>query len=137
MPDKFDKQTRSRIMSKIRAKDTKAELTFRKALWREGLRGYRLHASLPGKPDIVFRRARLVIFIDGDFWHGYLWKELGRVPPKGYWQEKIQKNIDRDKRLDKELRQAGWRVLRFWEHEVENDLDSCINIVKEALISSG
>ena len=109
MPDVYDKKTRSRVMSRIRAKDTKAEIALRKALWREGVRGYRVHYKLPGKPDIVFTKKKVVVFVDGDFWHGYTWKTLGKVPPKEYWQDKIQGNIDRDKIYNEQYRKDGWR----------------------------
>ena len=131
MPDKFDKKTRSKIMSKIRSKNTSLEINFRKLLWKHGLRGYRIHYNLPGKPDIVFVSKRIVIFLDGDFWHGYNWKGLGKVPPKEYWQEKIQKNIERAKKYNKQLRKEGWVVLRFWEHEIKKNPEKCIKVVKD------
>lgn len=132
MPDKFDKKTRSAIMSHIRHKNTSLEVNFRKLLWEKGLRGYRIHYNLPGKPDIVYVSKKIVIFLDGDFWHGYNWKKLGKVPPKKYWQEKIQKNIDRAKKYNKQLKKDGWTVLRFWEHDVKKKPDKCIKKVKEA-----
>lgn len=133
MADVFDKETRSRIMSRIRSNDTGIEVRFRKALWAKGLRGYRLHYKIQGKPDIVFPRHRLVIFLDGDYWHGYNWKKLGKVPPKEYWQEKIQRNIDRDRKNTKELRKQGWTVVRFWEHGLNTNLEKCISRVQCAL----
>ena len=131
MPDKFDKKTRSTIMSKIRAKNTSLEVNFRKLLWKYGLKGYRIHYKLPGKPDIVFVSKRIVIFLDGDFWHGYNWKKLGKIPPKEYWQDKIQKNIDRAKKYNRMLRKDGWNVLRFWEHEIKKNPEKCIKKIKK------
>ena len=131
MPDKFDKKTRSTIMSKIRAKNTSLEVNFRKLLWKYGLKGYRIHYKLPGKPDIVFVSKRIVIFLDGDFWHGYNWKKLGKIPPKEYWQDKIQKNIDRAKKYNRMLRKDGWNVLRFWEHELKKNPEKCIKKIKK------
>ncbi len=130
MPDKFDKQTRSAIMSKIRGKNTSLEIKFRKLLWKHGLKGYRIHYKLLGKPDIVFVLRKIVIFLDGDFWHGYNWKKLGKVPPKKYWQGKIQMNIDRAKRYNRQLKKDNWKVLRFWEHEIKENPERCINKVK-------
>ena len=132
MPDKFDKRTRSSIMSKIRHKNTSLEVDFRKLLWKNGLHSYRIHYKLPGKPDIVFVYRKIVIFLDGDFWHGYNWKKLGKVPPKKYWQGKIQKNIDRAIKYNKQLKKNGWKVFRFWEHEIKKNPDGCIKKVKEA-----
>ena len=120
-------------MSKIRSKNTSLETNFRKLLWQNGLGRYKIHYSLPGKPDIVYVSKRLVIFLDGDFWHGYNWKKLGKIPPKKYWQEKIQKNIDRAKKYNKMLKKDGWKVLRFWEHEIKQDSQKCIKKVKKAL----
>ena len=133
MPDKFSRKTRSTIMSKIRSKNTSLETNFRKLLWKNGLGRYRIHYNLPGKPDIVYVSKRVAIFLDGDFWHGYNWKKLGKVPPKKYWQAKIQKNIDRAKNYNKLLKKEGWKVLRFWEHEIKQDSHKCIKKVKSAL----
>lgn len=133
MADKFDKKTRSKIMSKIRAKNTKAEILLRKALWKNGLRGYRLHYDLPGKPDILFPKNKLVIFIDGDFWHGYTWKVLGKIPLPGYWQEKINKNILRDKKINAFYKEKEWPLIRFWEHEIKENISLCVTKIKEIL----
>jgi len=133
MPDMYDKETRSRVMSCIRSKDTKAEIAFRKALWRSGVRGYRVHCKMPGKPDVVFTRKKVIVFIDGDFWHGYLWKALGKIPPEGYWQKKIAGNMQRDDRQNEQYRNDGWTVIRFWEHEILSDVEYCVQKVKEQL----
>lgn len=122
-------------MSKIRDKDTKPELTLRKALWSKGYR-YRINVrSLPGKPDIVFRKRKVVVFMDGEFWHGYNWKEKKSKIKSNrvYWISKIEKNIARDKKNTKILQKDGWRVLRFWEHEVKNNLDGCVRAVVKFL----
>ena len=118
-------------MSRIKAKNTSPELMLRKALWHAGLRGYRTHYKLIGKPDIVFRRKRLVIFIDGDYWHGHLWKKRKKVPPRKYWQAKIKGNMERDKKYTKELKKDGWKVLRFWEHQIKSDVNKCLGKIKK------
>ena len=127
MADKFSKAKRSAIMSRIRSKNTSLEINFRKLLWKNGLKGFRIHYKLPGKPDIVFVSKRVVVFLDGDFWHGYNWKKLGKIPPRKYWQKKIQKNIDRAKKYNKMLKKDGWKVIRLWEHEVKKNAEKCIN----------
>jgi DNA mismatch endonuclease (patch repair protein) len=119
-------ETTSRIKKKNRSGDTKAEVTLRKELWRLGLR-YRLHASdLPGKPDIVFRRARVAVFCDGDFWHGRRWRQrrqkLARGSNAAYWTAKIAANAARDRRNTRVLRAAGWTVVRLWETDVLHDV---------------
>lgn len=131
--DRISPEARSRIMSRIKGKNTSPELILRKALQTAKIRGYRLHYKLSGKPDIVFVQKRIIIFIDGDFWHGYLWKRLHRIPPKKYWQGKINGNIIRDRENNELLRKEGWRVLRFWEHEVKNNTERCIRKIKKCL----
>lgn len=135
MPDNFDEKTRSHIMSKIRSKNTSPEVNFRKAMYAAGLRGYRIHPKIYGNPEIAFLGKKVVIYIDGDFWHGYNWKVLGKIPPKNYWQEKIERNMHRDKEYTMNLENDGWKVIRFWEHEIKKDLDKCINNVLLALDS--
>ena len=131
MADKFSKAKRSAIMSRIRSKNTSLEVEFRKLLWKNGLGRYRIHYNLPGKPDIVFVSKKIVIFLDGDFWHGYNWKKLGKIPPRKYWQKKIQKNIDRAKNYNKMLKKDGWKVMRFLEHEVKENEKNCIKLLKQ------
>ena len=103
------------------ARDTRPELVLRGELWKLGLR-YRKHAALPGKPDLVFRAAKVVIFCDGDFWHGRNWPRrqalLGRGSNAAYWVAKIQSNVTRDRRTSRTLREQGWIVLRFWESDI-------------------
>ncbi len=122
---------RSKHMSKIRSRDTKPELIFRKALFARKMR-YRVDfKKLPGKPDIVNMTKRFVIFIDGEFWHGYNWEEK-KVRIKSnreFWIPKIERNMQRDKEINKKLKHMGFRVFRFWEHEIRKDLDSCLQKV--------
>lgn len=132
MADRFSREVRSRIMSKIRS-TSKLEISFRKKLWANGVRNYRKEYQLPGKPDLTFVKAKTVVFIDGDFWHGYTWKKLGRAIPKQYWQRKICKNIERDKKNNTTLRKMGWRIIRVWEHEIKLDTPRVIGRIKQAL----
>ena len=134
MADFITPDKRSRIMSSIRGKNTSPEVRLRKQLWKEGLRGYRLHKNLPGKPDVIFTKRRLAVFVDGDFWHGHNWKKLGKVPPSGFWREKIRRNIERDKSVNKKLQKLGWRVVRFWEHKVNDNPTKCIQTIKKCLM---
>ena len=106
-------------MSRIRGKNTSPEMKLRKMLWESGLRGYRVHYKLPGKPDIVFTRKKVVVFVDGCFWHKC---PVCFRPPETnaeFWNDKLQKNVERDLKVTKELEDLGWTVLRFWEHEVK------------------
>jgi DNA mismatch endonuclease (patch repair protein) len=125
--DVHDSVTRSYNMSRIRSKNTKPEMVLRKLLWLCGLRGYRLHSKLPGRPDIVFSRKKLAVFVDGCFWHSCPHCSDGRAPKSntGYWSEKRRLNRERDARHTVTLEGTGWTVLRFWEHEVNRDPIAC------------
>lgn len=123
-------------MSRIRRRDTKPELLLRKALWARGLHGYRLDlARLPGRPDLTWTKRRVVVFIDGAFWHGH---PSAYKPGKSgaYWDEKIRRNVKRDREADAALRAMGWTVLRLWDFEVRKDLDGCVARIREALRSA-
>ena len=115
---------RSKQMSKIRAKDTKPEVLFRKQLWARGTR-YRLYnKQLPGRPDIVLRKYKTVVFIDGEFWHGYNW-ETRRETIKSnreFWIAKIERNMQRDREVNAQLEEMGWTVFRFWSKDVTKNL---------------
>ena len=136
MPDVFTKEKRSEIMSKIRDKNTKIEILLRRSLWKRGIRGYRLHVKLPGKPDIVFPKYKVIVFCDGDFWHGYEFNEWkGRLSQ--YWFEKIKRNIERDKKNDVRLTEEGWTIIHLWEHDVEKYLEKCEQKVVNVLVEKG
>ena len=126
---------RSNIMKKIKGRDTTPELIFRKALWGKGYRYRKNVSNLPGKPDIVFTKKKVAIFIDGEFWHGYNWEDKKKKISnnKEYWIKKIEKNIERDKKNVEKLQRMGFYVLRFWEHEVKKDLDGCLKKTCELL----
>ena len=107
-------------------------------MWKVGLR-YRKQGKLPGRPDFVFRRARVVVFCDSEFWHGYGWGTGARQSFKknrNFWISKIERNIARDEEVNRQLKADGWTVLRFWENEILNDTDSCVSQVKTALRAS-
>jgi len=128
MADSFSKQKRSEIMSKIRSKNTKLEVDFRKRIWRKGLR-YRLHYSVSGKPDLVFPSKKIAVFIDSCFWHKC--PKHFRQPKTNldYWVPKINRNVERDRETTKRLKREGWEVLRFWEHEIKRNRDKCVETV--------
>ncbi|NAY91574.1 DNA mismatch endonuclease Vsr [Muricauda sp. JGD-17] len=126
---------RSKIMGKIRGKNTKPELAFRKALWNAGYR-YRVdYKKLIGKPDIALKKYKTVIFIDGEFWHGHNWNERRHKikSNREFWIPKIERNMQRDGEVNIELNRMGYTVFRFWESEVKKNLDSCLNKVLEHL----
>ena len=132
MSDVLTRSQRKKCMSAIRGKGTKPELLLRKALWRKECR-YRIQNKLPGRPDIVFPGSHIVVFVDGCFWHGC--PEHFQQPETNaeFWKDKIQKNKFRDKKVMKQLKKEGWMVLRFWEHDIKNNLDACTTEVIRAL----
>lgn len=118
----FSKAKRSRIMSNIRSTGNfTTELRFISIMRRFKITGWRRKKKLPGKPDFVFERARVAVFIDGDFWHGN--PQKFRVPKTNseYWREKILGNRKRDQQINRDLKVLGWRVIRFWESNLRDE----------------
>lgn len=107
-------------MSRVRSKETKMEIVFRKALWQKGFRYRKNSADYFGKPDIVLKKYKTVIFLDSCFWHGC--KKHLRLPAtnKKYWIIKIEKNKKRDKKVNKYYKKIKWNVIRIWEHDLKN-----------------
>jgi DNA mismatch endonuclease (patch repair protein) len=132
MADNMTVAQRSLTMSRRRSRDTLPELTVRRLCHALGLR-YRKHVgSLPGRPDLVFSRARVAVFVDGDFWHGRRFSQWnGKLAP--YWSKKIERNIRRDARSFRQLRRMGWTVIRLWEHDIYADPVTCIDRVEVAV----
>lgn len=120
--DVVSKARRSTIMAAVRSRGNRStEWKVRAVLIRSGIRGWRLHCQgLPGRPDFTFIREKIAIFVDGCFWHGC--PKCGRIPKSNrkFWREKILGTIIRDRRWRAQLRRSGWRVLRLWEHELQN-----------------
>ncbi len=112
-------------MARIRGRDTSPEIALRSALWRLGLR-YRVHFRIGRtRPDVTFLGPKVVIFVDGCFWHGC---PIHAVIPKTnreFWQKKLTRNKVRDTENNELLKKEGWQVLRFWEHEIESNADLC------------
>jgi DNA mismatch endonuclease, patch repair protein len=128
---------RSQQMARIRSKDTTPERQLRSALWSAGLR-FRIHFKTPaGRPDIVFPRAKLSVIVDGSFWHGCPTHYSLPRTRQPFWSDKLEQNISRDLRQGIELQNHGWRVLRIWEHEVKDDIDSVVRLVQAALVRAG
>jgi DNA mismatch endonuclease, patch repair protein len=125
--DKISKKQRSELMSKIKSKDTKLEMVFRKRLWNKGLR-YRVYPNVAGRPDLIFPTRRLAVFVDSCFWHNCPRHARKPNSNKKYWYAKLKRNSERDKKVTMELRDSNWKVLRFWEHDLK-DLDKCVERV--------
>lgn len=134
MADALTPAQRSYCMSQVRGKDTSLERAMRYALRAVGLRFAKYASDLPGRPDIVFRKKRVVVFVDGDFWHGYRlpqWEK--KLSP--FWKKKIAGNRARDRRNFAKLRRRGWKVLRIWGHEIKRNPDGALLKIRRALRS--
>ena len=118
--DIFPKEKRSDIMSKIKSSDSKIEVEFRKKLWNKGFRYRKNVKNYYGKPDLVLKKYKTVIFIDSCFWHGC--KKHCKLPStnKKFWEENINKNKKRDKKVNRYYSKTDWNIIRIWEHDLKN-----------------
>lgn len=129
--DRLTKEQRHRNMSANKSKGTKLEILFGKLLWNAGIRYRKNDKSVAGKPDFVIKKARIAIFCDGEFWHGRNW-DVRKYDHKSnceFWYSKIERNMERDKEVNDELQKCGWKVFRFWETEIKQKPDVCLNTI--------
>lgn len=133
MTDVLTLEQRKLNMSQIRGKNTGPEIKLRKLLWSKGIKGYRIHHNLPGKPDIAFTKKKIVIFIDGCFWHKCPIDFQEPETRTEFWMKKINSNVERDKKVNDQLRLDEWTVIRFWEHEIRKNPDEVVKKIKETL----
>lgn len=124
MPDIYSKAKRSEIMSLISDRDSRMEISVRKALFSAGLRYRKNVKALSGKPDIVLPKYKTVIFTHGCFWHGHSGCKASKLPEsrRDFWGNKIKDNIERDKRNISQLEHSGWKVIVLWQCELKNEL---------------
>ena len=122
MADVFSRKKRSWIMSRIRSKNTSIDRRMREMLSDARLK-FVMYPDLYGKPDFQVGK-KVLVFCDGDFWHGYKYAEKKR-PAKKYWREKIEGNMRRDRKVSRKLRRNGWSVLRIWEHDIKRKPETC------------
>ena len=121
MADVISVEKRSWVMRQVRGKRNRStECEFIKVLKQRGISGWRRNYSLPGSPDFVFPKKKVAVFVDGCFWHGY--RKHCRMPTSNaaYWQNKIDANVARDRKINRVLKRQGWKVVRFWEHDITN-----------------
>ena len=130
MADIFSRQKRSWVMSRIRSRDTGIEKKTAHLLRKNKIH-YRRFPKVFGSPDFVVEK-KLLVFCDGDFWHGYRYDKK-KKPPKKFWRDKIERNMQRDRKVTRRLRADGWAVVRLWEHEIEKNPGSCLRKIKTAL----
>ncbi|MCR5206775.1 MAG: very short patch repair endonuclease [Lachnospiraceae bacterium] len=135
MGDNITAIQRRRNMQNIKSKDTAIEHKMRKALWHLGIRYRKNYRKLPGKPDICITKYKIAVFCDSSFWHG---RDYELRKPIGtnftYWDNKIRKNMDRDRQVDSRLESMGWIVLHFWDIEINKHIEECIKAVNEAIL---
>ena len=127
-------QTVSYNMSRIRSRGTSLEVDFGRALWAAGVR-YRKHYTVTGRPDFALPGLKIAIFCDSHFWHGYRWNRGAKDQLKvrrRFWIQKIERNIERDREVNRTLRQDGWVVVRFWEHQLKTSTGRCVERVLTA-----
>jgi DNA mismatch endonuclease (patch repair protein) len=133
--DTFTKEKRSKIMRAIKNKDTKEEVRLAKALWKRGYR-YRKHdRTVFGTPDLSFKKYKIAIFVDGEFFHGKDWENVKKRldSNKDYWIKKIERNQERDLEVNSYLTSKGWIVLRFWSKDVQKKLYSSVRTIEKEI----
>jgi DNA mismatch endonuclease (patch repair protein) len=134
MPDVFTPEKRSQVMSRIRGRGNKeTEVALAKLFRANGITGWRRHQSLFGKPDFTFRKERVVVFVDGCFWHGCPTHSNMPVNNRMFWEKKLGANKLRDRLVTTTLREQGWLVLRIWEHELSRNPEICIRRITSLL----
>ncbi|QOR74099.1 very short patch repair endonuclease [Cruoricaptor ignavus] len=133
--DILNPEQRRKAMQGNKATGTKIEVLLGKAMWAQGLRYRKNNRKIIGTPDFTFAKYKVAVFADGDFWHGKDWeKRRNKVGANaGFWYDKIERNIERDYKVTKQLCENGWTVLRFWETEIRQDADECARKVKAAI----
>lgn len=133
--DKLTKEQRHKNMVAVKNKNSKIEQILKKILWDNGYRYRKNCSKIFGKPDIVFIGKKVAVFCDSEFWHGYLWEESKDKihSNKDFWIKKIERNMERDKEVNKMLEKNGWTVLRFWGKEILKDPEACFRKIVNVL----
>jgi DNA mismatch endonuclease (patch repair protein) len=128
---------RSKNMRAIRSTNTKAEICLAKALWYLGYRYRKNNKSVFGTPDLTFKKFKIAIFVDSEFFHGKDWEtQKDRVKTNTeFWQKKIERNIQRDVEVNNYLESQNWKVLRFWSEQIEKNLEDCVTKIQSEIIS--
>jgi DNA mismatch endonuclease (patch repair protein) len=135
--DRVTPQQRSKNMRAIRSTNTKAEIRLAKSLWHLGFRYRKNNRTVCGTPDLTFKKLKIAIFVDSEFFHGKDWETLkDRVKTNTeFWQKKIERNIQRDIEVNNYLESQNWKVLRFWSEQIEKNLEECVVTIQSEIIS--
>lgn len=125
-------------MKSIRSKDTRIEVMLRKALWHQGIRYKKNYSKIPGTPDIAITKYNIAIFCDSEFFHGKDWNQLKSRLLKGdngaFWVNKISNNRAHDEKVNKELSQLGWTVIRFWGKDITKNVNECVRVIEDTIL---
>ncbi|HPI21324.1 MAG TPA: very short patch repair endonuclease [Candidatus Kapabacteria bacterium] len=126
--DKLTKEQRRKNMQAIKSKGSKIEIMLAKAMWEKGLRYRKNDKTVIGKPDFTFKKYKIAVFCDSEFWHGKDWKKkkLEHKSNIKFWHQKIERNIQRDREVNEELLKNGWQVIRFWGKDIKKELVNCV-----------
>jgi len=135
-PEKSKPISRSENMSRIRATENSVETLLRKELWRRGYKYRKNDKSVFGKPDIVMKSRKVAIFCDSKFWHGIEYLKEDKLPATNtaFWKEKLIKNINRDKLVNRTLRKEGWTIIRLYDKNIRKDVTKCVDKIEKKLI---
>ncbi len=133
--DRHTPEQRSKNMSAIKSKGTKDEVRLAKALWHLGYRYRKNDKTVLGKPDLTFKKYKVAVFVDSEFFHGKDWLiEKQRIKSnQEFWYKKIERNMERDKEVNQYLLSDNWTLLRFWSKEIKNNLEVCVNMIVDVL----
>jgi DNA mismatch endonuclease (patch repair protein) len=131
--DNLTKEQRRKNMQQIRSKDTVPERKIMRELKRRKIYFADHVKGIIGNPDIVFRRKKVIVFIDSDFWHGHPKRFIMPTTNYEYWLNKIAQNKERDRKITKELRSKGWKVIRLWEYDIKHNFEKCTKAILKAI----
>src|SRR3989338_8906050 len=131
--DNLTKQQRRKTMQAIRSKGTMPERLLMRELRKRGIYFASHVDSVTGKPDILFRRKKIAVFVDSDFWHGHPKRGVMPKTNAGYWKSKIVRNRQRDQEVNRTLKRDGWSVIRLWEFDIKKRFDRCVQKIISSL----
>lgn len=133
--DRLSKKQRRKNMQAVKSSGSKIEKKLSKTLWHKGYRYRKNDKSVYGKPDLTFKKLKIAIFVDSEFWHGKDWEKqkYDHKSNVDFWHKKIERNIERDKEVNSHLKKEGWTVLRFWGKEIKTKLEKCIEIIEREI----
>ena len=132
---KLSKEQRRKNMQAVKNKGSKIEVLLAKELWKRGYRYRKNNNTIYGKPDLTFTKYKIAIFVDGEFWHGKDWvnRKQDHKSNINFWHKKIERNIERDKEVNRQLINEGWTVLRFWGKDIKKNLFLCVKKIEESI----